>query len=171
MFINKISEDLEDLVTELKCSGFSIVPDKIPTITKTLPWVSLNGDVATIRKRGKDYVLTYRNIKPIYKGNGKYEYRVTIDGNTHAVHKLLAITYPAFTGCWTKDMDIHHIDGNHLNNAVTNLICLEKDVHQEVHYLLKTDARERVIEYLKRHITYDNIVTLKDLEELKYGEV
>ncbi len=32
-----------------------------------------------------------------------------------------------------KDFDIHHIDYNHSNNDITNLVALPKDLHHKLH--------------------------------------
>lgn len=172
MYINKLSPSLEDLEEELKANGFEKMPDNvIPTITKSRVYVSVEGKVATILKRKRNYSLVYRDIKPIYKGAGKTEYRVSIDGRTHALHKLVAITYPSFCGKWSPELDIHHIDCNHLNCQAENLICITKELHKKVHYILEVAAyREAQLKvYLDEHITYNNEVSEERLEEIIHG--
>lgn len=42
---------------------------------------------------------------------------------------------------FSDDYDIHHIDLNHQNNNIGNLMILPKDIHQEYHRLLMAYIR------------------------------
>lgn len=37
----------------------------------------------------------------------------------------------------TEKMEIHHIDGNHENNDINNLVALPRKLHQEYHRVLQ----------------------------------
>ena len=107
-------------------------------------FVSKQGTVATIKERIKEgnsiYTLTFRDTAPGVKSRtsvkDKLEYKVCIDKVTHSVHKLVALTYPEYAGVHKEGYEVHHIDGNHLNNNCKNLIWLPSEAHKKVHELI-----------------------------------
>ena len=62
---------------------------------------------------------------------GSHYYYVKINGKNRRIHKLVAAAFLTKPG--TGVYDIHHIDGNALNNAAENLIYLTKEEHKEIH--------------------------------------
>lgn len=81
-------------------------------------WANLNGDIIRVRKWENKYY--YKKLTP-YLG-GKY-YRVgDINSTSTPVHKVLA---NAFLGRQPKGTEVNHIDGNSLNNDISNLEWLE----------------------------------------------
>ena len=173
--LNKVSEDLEELLDELERYGFSELPKgKIPSIDKSRVFASTDGDIATILKVNDSYSLVYRDIKPVDKGAGKREYRVNIDGKSISCHLIVGLTYPSFCGIYAKGKtEWHHIDGNHLNNACVNLISLTKKEHKLVHSLMNISEgmKDKVIKHLQEHIAFNNEISVERLEELIYEEV
>lgn len=103
-------------------------------------FVSKQGTVATIKERNGIYTLTFRDTAPGVKSRtsvrDKLEYKVCIDKVTHSVHKLVALTYPEYAGVHKEGYEVHHIDGNHLNNNCKNLIWLSSEAHKKVHELI-----------------------------------
>jgi len=67
--------------------------------------------------------LVYRKYKGRYRRNGK---------------KLHREVWKAFNGEIPAGYDIHHIDLNLDNNDISNLQCLPKSVHRELHAKLRT---------------------------------
>lgn len=173
---NRFSEDLNSLVAELTLRGFKELQSRAKLgISYTYVFASVDGDIATInlRNNGK-FELRYRQISPSQKGGNKLEYRVTIEGKTHSVHKIMALTFPEFIGEWKEGVDIHHLDCNHLNNRATNLICLTRDVHNKIHSLLDNaadidDMLSRIHTYLFECSINEEEITVEGLEELIYG--
>lgn len=173
---NRYSKDLNNLIAELTIRGYKELQNKAKLgIVYTLVYASVDGNIATInlRNNGK-FELIYRNISPVSKGNNKVEYKVSIEGKKHSVHKIMVLTFPEFAGIWKEGKDIHHIDCNHLNNRATNLICLTKDVHNKLHSLLDNaddidDMLARIHTYLFKCSMYDEEITVEGLEELIYG--
>ena len=173
---NRFSEDLNSLIAELTLRGYKELENRATLgISYTYVYASVDGEIATInlRNNGK-FELRYRQIKPVSKGGNKTEYRVYIEGKTHSVHKIMALTFPEFIGEWKEGVDIHHLDGNHLNNRATNLICLTKDVHNKLHSLLDNaydidDMLSRIHTYLFQCTVNDEEITVEGLEELVYG--
>lgn len=43
-----------------------------------------------------------------------------------------------------KEFDVHHIDLNHKNNDITNLIAIPKVLHQNFHKCINNIERERI---------------------------
>lgn len=113
-------------------------------------FVSKQGTVATIKERNSIHTLTFRDTAPGVKSRtstrDKLEYKVCIDKVTHSVHKLVALTYPEYAGVYKEGYEVHHIDGNHLNNNCRNLIWLSSEAHKKVHELILkgTDRNEAV---------------------------
>lgn len=103
-------------------------------------FASKQGTIATIKERNGIYTLTFRDTAPGVKSKtstrDKLEYKVCIDKVTHSVHKLVALTYPEYAGVHKEGYEVHHIDGNHLNNNCKNLIWLPSDAHKKVHELI-----------------------------------
>lgn len=53
-------------------------------------------------------------------------------------HLVWLANHPHRTAEWLKDrlrdgFDIHHLDGNHSNNAPSNLVLIENQDHQDLH--------------------------------------
>jgi hypothetical protein len=64
---------------------------------------------------------------------GKDGYHILwIDGRQVAAHR--AIWQRAF-GPLRSDWDVHHSDGNKLNNTVANLLALPRSEHTRLHHL------------------------------------
>ena len=103
-------------------------------------FVSKQGTVATIKERNSIHTLTFRDTAPGVKSRtstrDKLEYKVCIDKVTHSVHKLVALAYPEYAGVYKEGYEVHHIDGNHLNNNCRNLIWLSSEAHKKVHELI-----------------------------------
>lgn len=103
-------------------------------------FASKQGTIATIKERNGIYTLTFRDTAPGVKSRtskkDKLEYKVCIDKVTHSVHKLVALTYPEYAGVHREGYEVHHIDGNHLNNNCKNLIWLPSEAHKKVHELI-----------------------------------
>lgn len=173
---NRFSEDLNSLIAELTLRGYKELENRGKLgIIYTHVYASVDGNIATINLRNNGrFELRYRQISPSPKGNNKLEYRVTIEGKTHSVHKIMVLTFPEFTGQWKDGVDIHHLDCNHLNNRATNLICLTKDVHNKIHSLLDNaydidDMLSRIHTYLFECSINEEEITVEGLEELIYG--
>lgn len=107
---------------------------------RTRIFASKQGTIATIKEKNGIYTLTFRDTAPGVKSRtskkDKLEYKVCIDKVTHSVHKLVALTYPEYAGVHREGYEVHHIDGNHLNNNCKNLIWLSSEAHKKVHELI-----------------------------------
>lgn len=67
---------------------------------------------------------TNRLLKPVINREGGY-YRVSLNGIRYYIHRLVA---DAFFDGDHRDMDVNHIDGDRLNNNLSNLEwCTRKE--------------------------------------------
>ena len=57
---------------------------------------------------------------------------------------------------FSKDYDIHHIDLNHYNNDINNLMLIPKELHQRYHKCINSMDKSDV---LMRHIITGNMVS------------
>ena len=171
----RYSEDINSLVDELISKGYKELNNVASLgIINTRVFASVDGNIATIASRHDRYELIYRQVKPVDKGDNRTEYRIAIENKKYPVHKIIAMTYPEFTGKWDETLDVHHLDCNHLHNEAINLICITKDVHVKIHSLLKkaqdTEATMKKINtYLFICKVMDEDITVEGLEELIYG--
>lgn len=72
--------------------------------------------------------VRYKGISYHIKRNGY------LGGGTN---KELHVEIAKDMGIWFKGCDVHHIDGDNLNNLKFNLICLTKEQHKEAHRRMK----------------------------------
>lgn len=177
---NRVTTNLESIMAELTILGYKELPlehKKQLGIINTFVFASLEGNIATIKMINKECVkwsLKYRNVSPMSKGGNKLEYRVTIEDKTYAIHKLVALTFPEFAGKWEYNMDVHHLNGKHLDNRPTNLICLDRKLHNKLHSLLdEADDLDLMLSKINTYLfecrLYDEEITIEGLEELVYG--
>ena len=68
----------------------------------------------------------------------RYDY-VYINGRKVAKHVAV---WEAANGPKPPNHDIHHIDGNGKNNALSNLVCLSKSEHQRLHQELRKEGKD-----------------------------
>lgn len=178
MIKNRTTTNLASIMSELTILGYKELPvhSRVQLgIVGTFVFASLEGNIATVNlaNNGK-YVLKYRNVLPMSKGGNKLEYRVTIEGKTYAIHKLVALTFPEFAGKWEYNMDVHHLNGKHLDNRPTNLICLDRKLHNKLHSLLdEADDLDLMLSKINTYLfecrLYDEEITIEGLEELIHG--
>lgn len=71
-----------------------------------------------------------RFLNPVMTPSGYY--RVRLKYKSYKVHFLVSYAYYQ---CFRLNphMDVHHIDGNRLNNAVWNLKPVSRDEHEIIH--------------------------------------
>jgi hypothetical protein len=68
-------------------------------------------------------------------------------GYARSGHKLIhRMTWEFYNGPVPKGFDIHHIDGNKMNNHISNLECLTHSAHLKLHM---TENSEKVHAWLK----------------------
>lgn len=82
-------------------------------------------------------ILDDKHIK--YQG---YTYNISKQGYLTCGSKLFHIEYSKYLGIWFNGCEIHHIDGDVLNNIETNLIALTPEKHRYAHFLLKESKKQ-----------------------------
>lgn len=91
-----------------------------------------------VSSKGQVYSSTYnRTLTPSLASHGYLQ--VKLNDVNMRVHTLVALGFcPNRLG----KTDVHHIDGNILNNNYLNLVWLWKSQHIKAHQLMKTDKKE-----------------------------
>lgn len=112
-----------------------------------------------------------RNIEPnsAYK---IYKYRgyagISIKHDKVSVHRLIGEYMLGMK--LDKVIHIHHIDGNKMNNVISNLQALRNNIHTKEHNLVQYVSKEKLkhnanlaTEKIKRNdVTEDNVLTLRE---------
>lgn len=81
-----------------------------------------------------DKCVSYKGIRYHIKRNGYFS------GGTN---KQLHVEIAKDMGIWFEGCEVHHIDGNNLNNLKSNLTCLTREEHIEAHRKLKNQGKEK----------------------------
>lgn len=88
-------------------------------------------------------IKTKKYLKPLLSKSG-YAKVILVDdkGAKHHVniHRLVAQAYlgvPMDLSLYVNKIDVHHIDGNKLNNAAYNLYVCSRQEHNAIHQLLR----------------------------------
>lgn len=92
-----------------------------------------------------------RNIKP--KENYKiYMYRgyagISLKNDKVSVHRIIGKYMVGYD--FTPNIHVHHIDGNKLNNDVSNLQVIRNELHTKEHCLVKYVNKEKLRENAKK---------------------
>ena len=91
------------------------------------------------------------------KAMGRYLIKTNEGWITYAVY--VAKTNPDICGKWFPGCEVHHIDGDRLNDTPENLVCLSKEAHRQIH---KADVRQNQ----KRVSAYKNGVCVGTFESM-----
>ena len=106
-----------------------------------------------VSSKGQVYNATHnRTLTPTLASHGYLQ--VKLSDVYMRIHVLVALGF-----CSNKlgKTDVHHIDGNIVNNNADNLIWLTKNQHKQAHRLLKEDKNEykKFIADMKKENAWD----------------
>ena len=89
-----------------------------------------NGYKIIVREDGKIFNSEY---KEFFIQEDKFGYcSFSIGGNHFLVHRIIAKAFlPNYEE--RRTLQVHHIDFNKQNNALSNLVCMEMKDHQKLH--------------------------------------
>ena len=111
-----------------------------------------------VNEQGKLY--SYHSKTLIGKlSREKHPYYIVPDenGNSVYIHRLVAQAFPEICGEWFEGCEVHHKDGNSLNNEATNLIVCTKEEHWEYHRVMKEiNCLKKLNKQLKSKNTIEN---------------
>ena len=110
-----------------------------------------------------------RNIIP--KNNYKiYMYRdyagISLKHDKVSVHRIIGKYMVGFN--FGKDIHVHHLDGNKLNNKISNLQVIRKDLHIKTHYMVQYVSKEYIHGFGER---MKKIIVRKDVTKEKIEEL
>ena len=116
---------------------------------KTIKYSKTNKPLIDINEQGVVYCYKTRQLKYLRQMERNCcPYYYWSEGNkTYYVHIEVAKAFPEICGKWFKGCEVHHKDGNSLNNEATNLIVCTKAQHLEYHRKMKRNNERK--EYLK----------------------
>lgn len=86
---------------------------------------------------------TKKYLKPLLSKSGYAKVVLTDDNGAKwhlNIHRLVAQAYlgvPVDLSLYVNKIDVHHIDGNKLNNAAYNLYVCSRQEHNAIHQLLR----------------------------------
>lgn len=115
---------------------------KILVMWRTVRYKKNGTPLWDVNEQGKVY--SYQTKTLLGKINRKiHPYLCISDGNSSVyIHRLVAQTFPEICGKWFVGCEVHHKDGNSLNNRADNLVICSKEEHRKFH--LKAAARKIV---------------------------
>ena len=106
----------------------------------------------------------------IVKQRLQYGYLVCWIGNHNKQKKQLIhrLVYSQFIGEIPVNCDIHHKDGNRLNNHFSNLEPIDHSLHAKLHWDKREKiVKERVIKDKTKNKTYDMVAYQKKYREMR----
>lgn len=116
---------------------------------KTIKYSKTNKPLIDINEQGVVYCYKTRQLKYLRQMERNCcPYYYWSEGNkTYYVHIEVAKAFPEICGKWFKGCEVHHKDGNSLNNEATNLVVCTKAQHMEYHRKMKRNNERK--KYLK----------------------
>ena len=101
-------------------------------------------NIYTLDRCDNDKIIFIPSKKPTCKclwRNGKYYESLYLGNKKHIAYYRFVIE--EFTGKkLNKDIQVHHIDGNTLNNDINNIVALSRKKHRECHNSLQNCVKE-----------------------------
>ena len=137
--------------------------------------VSNQGRVKSLKRKGR---RNNKILRPIKHRDGYLKVHLWLNGTakTIKVHKLVML---AFTGKRSSELEINHIDGNKVNNHISNL---EYCTHLEnIHHAMKMGLRKtkltesQVLEIRKQYksgnVTHSQLAKRYNVNERTIGRI
>lgn len=92
-------------------------------------------DWGNVRSLNYNHTRKPQVLIPFKKPDGYLQIHIGAK-NTKLIHKLIAEAFIPIPEELSKceKLDVHHIDGNRSNNAVWNLMWIDKDKHNKLHF-------------------------------------
>lgn len=99
-------------------------------------------DGVLVRSNGEDFfdAATFKRLKvyfckrPNNRPGGYNIIKYIGSSKNVGCHRIVAKAFPEICGEWFDDCEVHHIDGNKLNNRAENLVILTKEEHYKLHH-------------------------------------
>ena len=92
-------------------------------------------DHYSVTGRGGLRLFKSKNLTPYIsgtKGNIRARFKFS-DGSRPQISILVAKAFPEICGKWFEGCQVHHKDGNPLNNRADNLMVISKEEHTAIH--------------------------------------
>lgn len=115
---------------------------------KTIKYSKNGRPLIDVNEQGVFYSYRSKNLKSLRfnRKNNSYLCWVSADGKVHYAHIEVAKAFPEICGEWYEGCEVHHKDGNRLNNEATNLLVCSKEEHSILHNELKSKKKFDAIE-------------------------
>ena len=121
---------------------------------RTIEYNENGSPLIDVNEQGVVYSYKTKGLKRTKINRNEHPYLcwVDTDGVTRYVHREIAKAFPEICGEWFDGCEIHHKDGNSLNNEASNLIVCTHKEHMAYHRELreKEIKRQIRIEQLRR---------------------
>lgn len=132
---------------------------------KTIKYSIKGKPLIDVNEQGIFYSYRNRDIKKLKLNREKNPYYCWCDLDesgkltTYYAHIEVAKAFPEICGVWFDGCEVHHKDGNALNNEASNLIVCTKEQHIEFH------RKKNVIKEERRNLVKERIESKKKYVE------
>ena len=108
---------------------------------KTIQYSKTGKPLVDVNEQGVFYSYHSRSIKALKTNRTKHPYLCWVgqDNRTHYAHIEVAKAFPEICGEWFDGCEVHHKDGNTLNNEASNLIVCTKAQHIMFHQQMRIE--------------------------------
>lgn len=98
-----------------------------------------------VNEQGVFYSYNTKAIKSLKLNRERHPYLCWVDkyNRTRYAHLEVAKAFPEICGEWFEGCEVHHKDGNSLNNEASNLIVCTHDEHVEFHRIMRDKKRKK----------------------------
>jgi len=84
-----------------------------------------------------------KKLRQLKRQTHRYYYWNSGDGKKHFAHREIAKAFPEICGEWFEGCEVHHIDGNPLNNEANNLLVCTREEHLAFHKRMREEKKKK----------------------------